>query len=124
MLYLYRRGDGNEGNFPRFLVELGESDCAFNALESLVLSDYNPGAFRDYMAENLETDGESEYGVATMLLEGPEGESAYGAAYITAELEPIADSDSDYMRERHGAPEALADLLDAEALAAYQARRN
>lgn len=106
--YLFRLGDGNEGNYPRHAINIAPTQCPYRALEALVLNQYKLGPLRDYIAAEIETDGEPEHGIITTVYEGPEGEQAFGAAWITAELEP-ADLD----------PEAqtLADVLDAEALA-------
>ena len=91
--YLYRHGDGNEGNFPRYVVTLADNECPYRALESLVLNMYHPGPVRDYIKANLQTEGEADYGVSTAVYEGPEGEMAFDAAWMTAELEPADDSD-------------------------------
>jgi hypothetical protein len=73
--YLFRKGDGNEGNFPRF---------------------------------------EAEYGIHATVYEGPHGEQAFGAAWLTAELQP-ADDDDDH--ECY----AIRKLLDPAALRLYRA---
>lgn len=106
--YLYRLGDGNEGNFPRHLINISDTQCPFKVLVALVLNRYNLGPTRDYIASEIETEGEPAYGVSAFVLEGPEGEQAFGAAWITAELEP-ADFDPD--------ADTPADVLDPEALA-------
>ena len=112
--YMYRRGDGNEGNFWRLRVRLAETECPFAALRALVLNEYIIGGpTRTHIAASLQVDGEAEYGVHAWAHEGPEGEQAFGAAWLTAELEPVDDD-----------PEAdtLAEVLDPEALADYAAQ--
>lgn len=112
--FLFRAGDGNEGNFRRGTVNLIESDCPYAALRALVLNMYQAGPFRDHIAAEIETDGEVEYGVLATALEGPNGETAFGAAYITAELVPEEEHDPD-------AP-ILGELLDHEACDDYAAQ--
>lgn len=109
--YLFRAGDGNEGNFPRFAVILTPEQCPFAALKALVLNQYKLGPMRDYIESKIDVDGEAEFGVHAAVYEGPDGESAFGAAWITAELEPIDDD-----RKLH----TLADVLDTEALKGMQ----
>jgi hypothetical protein len=108
--YQYRRGDGNEGNFTCHLVRLSDTDNPFAALRALVLNEWTLCDTRTYIAAEIQTDGDAEYGVHAWVYEGPQGETAFGAAWLTAELEPIEDD-----------PEAdtLADVLDPEAMADY-----
>ena len=106
--YLFRLGDGNEGNYPRHLINIAPDQCPYRALKALVLNRYVLGPVRDYLATAIETDGEPEHGISAWAHEGPQGEQAFGAAWITAELEP-ADFDPD--------ADTLSDVLDPEALA-------
>jgi hypothetical protein len=108
--YLFRVGDGNEGNFPRHTVNLTSTDCPFAALRALVLNMYQECSFRQYVADTITTDGEPEFGVLATVYEGPNGEQSFGAAWITAELEPV-DEDPD--------ANTLTDLLDSAAMADY-----
>jgi len=108
--YLFRAGDGNDGNFPRHTVNLEPTDYPFAALRALVLNMYKEGPTRQHIADTITTDGEAEYGVLATVYEGPNGEQAFGAAWITAELEPT-DDDPD--------SKTLSDVLDPEALADY-----
>lgn len=92
MKYLYRTGDGNEGNFPRFIVDCSTAPdaCPFEILRELALSEFNP-EWRAWAADALHLDGDAEHGVYATIYEGPDGEEAYGAAWFTAELQPGAD---------------------------------
>jgi hypothetical protein len=107
--YLFRMCDGNEGNYPLFTVN---TEKPFAALRALVLNAYKLGPVRDHIAAEIQTDGDAEFGVLATVHEGPDGEQAFGAAWITAELEP-ADEDPD--------ASTLADVLDHEAMADYEA---
>ena len=90
MLYLYRRGNGNEGNYPRFIVKLGEKDDPYAALAALVVNDYIArGRVRKHIAENIEIDGEPEHGLLATVLAGPDAEMEFEHAWLTAELEPV-----------------------------------
>ena len=94
--YLYRRGDGNEGNFPRAIIDLEDNESPFAALRALVINDYIAGKrVRRHIIRTIEIDGEADYGVQATVYEGPSGEQAFGAAYITAELEPVSETDID-----------------------------
>ena len=113
MIYAYKRGDGNEGNFFRANVIISESDCPYAALRALVPNDYIAGKrVRRHIIRTIEIDGEAEYGVLAVVYEGPDGEMAYDAAYLTAELVP----DSGY----EAAAYPLRDLLDPAAWRQYR----
>jgi hypothetical protein len=87
--FLYRLGDGNEGNFPRFYVRVQNDVCPYRYLSACVANRYIPGsATRRYIVRELHTDGEPDYGINAWVNEGPKGEQPFGAAWITAEFEP------------------------------------
>jgi hypothetical protein len=115
-IYLYRRGDGNEGNYPRGMIELKPGECPFAALRALVVNDYIPGRrVRLYIMRNIETDGEPEYGILATVYEGPEGEQAFGAAWLTAELEPLAPEDVLHYEGQRFTVRSLRDSVDRAA---------
>ena len=119
--FLFRVGDGNDGCFPVSLVTLQPDDSPYKALAALVVNRYIDGhATRAYVAANIETDGERDYGINAMVYEGPNGEQAFGAAWICAELQPLSDADVEYRASRHGEPEDIRDMLDASALLILQ----
>ena len=122
-LFLYRRGDGNDGNFPRLLVDIAERDSIYAALPALVANDYIAGSLtRRHIIRNFELEhcGDREFGLQGCVLDGPNGETAYGAAWLTAELQPVSAEDADHMTERHGTPYALRDVLDNAALRLFR----
>lgn len=93
-IYLYRRGDGNEGNYPCGWIRLADGECPFAALAALVANDFVVrGRVRRYVMRAIETDGEPEHGFLATVYEGPNGEQAFGAAWITAELEPYTEGE-------------------------------
>lgn len=118
--YVYRRGDGNEGNFPRFTINL-EPDETWAALPALLINDYIAGKrVRKHIIRNMpHVDGEPEYGVSVGIDEGPDGEQAFGACWLTAELQPIEGPD-DYPSLH--AWEALRPALDRGAWDYYKKR--
>ena len=72
--YLYRRGDGNEGNFPRSIVDLDDNESPYAALRALVVNDYIAGKrVRRHIIRTIEIDGEADYGVLATVYEGPSG---------------------------------------------------
>lgn len=97
-IYMYRRGNGNEGNYARRLVELSETDCPYRALRALVVNDFIPRSrTRRHIIRELWTDGEPDYGIHATVYEGPNGEQSFGAAWLTAELEPYSQNEADMM---------------------------
>lgn len=93
--FLYREGDGNEGNFPRYYVRVPADVCPFRYLSACVANRYTAGSkTRRYIVKNTQTDGEAEYGVLATVYEGPKGETAYDSAWITAEFEPADFADT------------------------------
>jgi len=94
MNFLYRRGNGNEGNFVRAIVTLSPGQCPHAALCALVANDYIPGRrVRRHIMREISTDGEAEFGISATVYEGPDGETDFGAAYLTAELNPLDAND-------------------------------
>jgi hypothetical protein len=94
VLYCFRLGDGNEGNYPRALVRVSNDVCPFAYLSAIVANRYIARSkTRRYIVANIETDGEPEYGINATIYEGPKGEQASGAAWITAEFEPCSMAD-------------------------------
>jgi isochorismate hydrolase len=64
MLYRYKSGDGNEGNYTRFCVSLTEKDCAYTAVKALLANDYIAGKrVRRHIIANTDISGESAYTV-------------------------------------------------------------
>ena len=119
-IYLYRQGDGNEGNYPQFVVELTDNESPYAALRALVVNRYIEGnALRAYVTAEIQIDGEAEYGVSATVYEGPEGEQAFGAAWITAELEPLTGKSAEYYKGRYNR-NSLRESLDDAAWALYE----
>jgi hypothetical protein len=115
--WLFRKGDGNEGNFPVCVVALGEHDCPYAALRALVANEYIAGrSVRRHIIKHIDVDGEREYGIHATVHEGPRGASAYGAAWLTAELQPATDDDVG-----EGECYRIEKLLDPAALRLYRA---
>lgn len=96
MLYLYRRGNGNEGNYARAVVELTADQSPYAALRAFVVNDYIPGRrVRRHIVRTIEVDGDVDFGLHAAVYEGPDGETDFGAAYLTAEFQPISADDAD-----------------------------
>jgi hypothetical protein len=121
--FLFRKGDGNEGNFVRFIVELSDKDCPYRALEAMLANEYIAGKrVRRLIIQNVQVDGEPEYGLSACVHEGPEGEQAFGAAWLTAELQPLNAQDLEYERNQWSRPVyPLREVLDNAALRQYRA---
>jgi hypothetical protein len=70
---------------------------------------------RRYIIRNIEVDGEAEFSIHATVHEGPHCETAFGAAWLTAELQPADDDDDDAECYR------LEKLLDLPARRLYRA---
>lgn len=120
--YLYRSGDGNEGNYPRALVSLGDKESPYAAIRALVVNMYIPGCrTRRHIMRNIETDGDADYGINAVVYEGPDGETAFDSAWITAELEPASREDiAHYVAQGLTHYANLRDALDRGAWAYFR----
>lgn len=109
-LFLFRRGDGNNGNHPRFFVDIADDQNPWAALHALCVSESIPTSrARRHIMRCMETDGDKEYGVSGWIHQGPDGEDVFGAAWLTAELEPYTE---DEFEKANLARYALRDALD------------
>jgi hypothetical protein len=119
--FLYRRGDGNEGNFPHHILALSENENAYAALRALVINDYIPaGRVRRHIIRTIEVDGEVGYGLYATVYAGPDGEQAFGAAWLTAELQPLSDSELAFYADRATSTYTLKECLDRGAKRIYR----
>lgn len=131
MLYLFRKGDGNDGNYPRKVVDIPATEDPWAALKALVANEYIAGKrVRRHIIRHCEVDGEREYGVHAMVADGPDGETAYEAAWLTAELQPLSEEDAAYYSDRDpmyhdldGKPWTLKRVLDGAAWKLYRRER-
>lgn len=123
--FLYRRGDGNEGNFPRYMLAIDcDQESAYDALRAMVANDYIAGKrVRRHIMANIEVDGDTECGLSAMVYEGPEGEQAFGAAWLTAALEPLSAEDVAFYADRATPAYTLKQVLDGAAWRYYRALR-
>lgn len=118
--FLYRRGNGNDGNYVRAIIDLKDSDCPYAALSALVANDYIPGtATRRHIMRNIEIDDEAAYGIYATVFESKDGESEYGSAWLTAELQVISEEDVAY-ESGSTSRRALRDALDNGALTYFR----
>jgi hypothetical protein len=123
--FLYRRGDGNEGNFIRGVVALRDNESPYAALRALVINDYIPGKrVRRHVIKTIEVDGEEDYGLHAAVYNGPDGERAFDAAYITAELQPLDDKDTEFYADQNKPAYFLNRLLDRGAMRIFKQHNN
>lgn len=124
-IYLYRLGDGNEGNYPRALVNIADDECPFAGIAALVVNRYIPGSrTRRYIMREIQTYGEREYGISATVYEGPNGEQAFDSSWITAELEPLTDADVKHYEGQGMRVATLRESLDRGALMFYRKKKN
>jgi hypothetical protein len=123
--YEYRRGDGNEGEFFQAYVSLEDGDDAFAALKALTINDYIVGTnVRRHLSKHIEIDGESEYTIFGTVYDGPRGERAFGAAYLTSSLRKVKEEEIDQDRLFSKKPVHFRDLLDRGAKMIYTKDKN
>jgi len=121
--YLYRRGNGNEGNYKRFVVFIADSECPWSALKALVINDYIAGsATRRHIIKNISCDGEREYGLSADVYADRDGDTEFGACWLTAALEPLDESDAYYETGDLAQIKTLRQCLDAAAWRYYKAQ--
>lgn len=115
--YLYRVGNGNEGNYTKAVVELTD-ECPYAALAALVSDRYIPGSqTRKYVERNIEVYGDPDHLLAE-IYEGPQGQTDFGASWLTAELHLLTEKDVIYYtRTVDSFP--LKEALDDRAYAYY-----
>jgi len=90
-------GDGNEGCFPRYFVTLKDNDNPWQALRALVANQYIAGKpVRRWIINNTEIDGDADDTIHATVYEGPNHESAFGAAWLCAELQHADWTDKPY----------------------------
>jgi hypothetical protein len=95
--FLYRRGNGDDGNYSRFCVDISKSECPFSALKALVVSDYIAGsATRRHIIRCISVDGEREFGIQAEVYADRDGGTEFGASWLTAELKPLTVEDAAY----------------------------
>lgn len=124
-VFLYSRGNGNEGDFPRALVELKDDDSQFAALRALVMNDFQQKSRnRRHLMKHMDVDGEGgEFGVYATCHEGPDGEKDMDAAWLTAELKPLTPERVEYWRSRDSVkyhPHPIRSVLDEAALRSFR----
>lgn len=81
-------GDGNDGvshSFPGYYVRTSDPWLLARAA---IISEFND---RQFAADTVDVDGEAEYTISATLYEGPDGETAYGAAWFIVEVFPVGD---------------------------------
>lgn len=117
--YLFRRGNGNEGNFPRAMLNISEGECPFSALHALCANERISGSrTRRHIMKEMQVDGEPEYGILGHVYEGPDGETDFGAAWLTAELEPYTPEE--YACSSYLHAQSLREALDSAAFRFYR----
>lgn len=118
--FLFRRGDGNEGCFPRFIVRLTDKQNAYAALPALLANEYIARCrVRRHIIAQTVIDGDVEYGLDATVYEGPEGETAFGAAWVCAQLEPLTAEDLAFWKDRATSEMSLRQALDPAAYRLY-----
>lgn len=118
--FIYRAGNGNEGNYPQFAVSIpcGGLRNPAAALKALVCNRYIPGTrTRAYVSRAFESDAFDSDRASGVIYEGPHRETEFGAAWLTAELEPMSETE---FKNYPGHTYTLRDALDIGARRIYR----
>ena len=117
--YEYRLGNGNDGCYPRAIIELEDNENPYAAIKAFVVNRYIVGSkTRKYISKNIEIDGEKEYTIYATVYEGPKGETEIGAAWLCAEMRHIPEDDMDDYAEYERW--TLSETLDRGAMMIYK----
>ncbi len=113
-IYVFRRGDGFEGNFGTLLIRLEDKDEPSAALCALIANGFpENGYVRRYVTKNTSVSGNREQGFHAVVSAGPDGEKATGdAAWLTAEMLPVENKEGKYVFD-------LENVFDASASKQY-----
>lgn len=118
--FLFRMGNGNDGNYPMSVISLKHKDSPYAALTALVVNEYVlKSKQRRYVIKNIEVDGDANHSVYASVYDGPNGETEFGASYLTAELEPVKDEDLKFLSNKYGFYE-IRSILDSSALRLFR----
>lgn len=91
--YEYRIGNGNDGCYPKSIIELEDGEDPYAAIKAFVINRYIVGSrTRKYISKNIEIDGDDLTIYATVY-KGPKGETEFGAAWLCAEMRHIPEDE-------------------------------
>lgn len=85
-------GNGNDGvshMFPDFYCT---TDKPYDLARLAIITNMKD-AYQDWAAEEVDVQGEAEFGIQGCLYEGPDGETEFGAAYMLADVFLVDDSE-------------------------------
>lgn len=96
--YVLRIGNGNDGNYPHAVIDMGENDCPYAFMECVIPNQYTAGRReRFYAYKNVIVDGEAEYTIYATLHDDYRGYTEFGAAIMTASLEEDPENEFEYL---------------------------
>lgn len=122
-VYAVSYGNGNDGVshvFPDFYCRTDKPyELARLAIITSVIDPFHSWADSEAMI-----DGEADYTISATLLEGPDGETEFGAAWLIAEVFPVDDSEGELTRvanDPYGKPiyNGIEACFGADVLAAF-----
>jgi len=117
-------GDGNNGvsqMYPRYIVKTSDP---WRLAKLAAISDFKEGEGQKWAKEEMQVDGEADYTISATFLEGPDGETAYGAAWLIYEVFPVEQDEVESWRSDPYKIiyESLEDCFGAEFVAANPAQ--
>lgn len=92
--YELRIGNGNDGNYFNSIIAMDENDSPFAFMDVVIANIFVPGhRARSHAYKHTMVDGEADYTIYATLSEGYRGETNMGAAYRTASLRKMEESE-------------------------------
>lgn len=91
--YAISKGDGNDGinhMFPGYIVKTSDP---WRLARLASIGEFKEGEGWKWAKKHVMIDGEAEYNIQGCFLEGPDGETAVGAAWMLVDVFP-ADEDT------------------------------
>lgn len=119
--YLLRIGNGNDGEYPNCIIEIGENDSVFDFAKCAMANFFVVGhKARSHAYKETVVGGDDETIFAT-LHESFRGETEMGAAYKTMRLEKMDSHMLDWYSDLNMCE--IKDYLDRGALIKYKQMR-
>ena len=95
--FLLKTGNGNDGCFPRCIIEFEEGESPFAFMDVVIANMFIPGhRARSHAYKNTMVDGELDYTIYATMHENFRGESNMGAAHTCVELHSDTEGYEDF----------------------------
>lgn len=117
--YELRIGNGNDGNYFNSVIVMDENDCPYAFMDVVIANIFIPGRrVRSHAYKNVMVDGDADYTIYATLSEGHRGETNMGAAYRTASLIKLDESELGFYSDHEFS--TIKEHLDKYAMIRYK----